>query len=125
MSGLSPVDSRATEVDLTVTKVWSVREAQRYINGELQESYKQSSFDSALGKPMVDLADYMALRTALTARENALREFAEHGLRFDLNPTHDLSYTRTEAGTRAAEFWHQYIKRMDERVRERAQEALK
>jgi hypothetical protein len=80
MSGLSPVDSRATEVDLTVTKVWSVREAQRYINGELQESYKQSSFDSALGKPMVDLADYMAMRSALTARDEALasiRVFAQ------------------------------------------------
>lgn len=54
----------------------------------------------------------------------ALRDFKDHGLRFDLNPTHDLSYVVTEEGRAAAMWWHEYIRRMDKSVRERAATAL-
>lgn len=56
--------------------------------------------------------------------EAALIDYRDHGLRFDLNPTHDLRYAQTEEGRAAAMFWHAYIKDMDECVRRRARNAL-
>jgi len=56
--------------------------------------------------------------------EAALRGFKDDGLRFDLNPTHDLRYAATEEGRAAAMWWHDYIRRMDQSVRERAASAL-
>lgn len=53
----------------------------------------------------------------------ALREFVEdlanHGLRFDLNPTHKFKDMIT-----SETFWHEYAKRMDLETRKRAQSAL-
>lgn len=53
-----------------------------------------------------------------------LEDLRDHGLRFDLNPTHCLTYASTEEGREAALFWHSYIRRMDESIRTRAIEAL-
>lgn len=53
-----------------------------------------------------------------------IRKFVEdlknHGLRFDLNPTHaggDLMKVEV--------FWHDYVRQMNESVRERAAKVLK
>ena len=83
-----------------------------------------SNGEFANGGTFVAVADYAALQSRNAELVEALNDFATHGLRFDLNPTHDLSYVGTDAGNRAAEFWHAYIKRMDESVRERARAAL-
>lgn len=45
-----------------------------------------------------------------------LRDFAERGLRCDLNPTHLLSASKDEIEL----FWAKYLAEQDERVRQRA-----
>jgi hypothetical protein len=47
--------------------------------------------------------------------EAALTDLRDHGLRFDLIPTHRPG---------DEEFWHDYIRRMDNSARERARHAL-
>lgn len=51
--------------------------------------------------------------------EAVLQDIADHGLRFDLNPTHKID-TRDSSEM----FWHAYAKRMDDSIRERAKDAL-
>lgn len=53
------------------------------------------------------------------ARTEALQDMVDNGLRFDLNPTHNMSSLDT-----AEEFWHAYARRMDKALRERARKAL-
>jgi len=53
-----------------------------------------------------------------------VEELRDHGLRFDLSPTHDLRYAQTQEGKDAAQFWHSYIRQMDESIRRRAVGAL-
>lgn len=48
----------------------------------------------------------------------ALEDFAQHGTRHDLNPTH------VRLGEGPAGGWEQYIARMDDSVRQRAAAAL-
>lgn len=55
------------------------------------------------------LRDYLSMR-------DQLMDFARWGMRFDLNPTHNLA--------EAEEFWHDYAQRMQTSVKERATEAL-
>lgn len=45
-----------------------------------------------------------------------VHDLSTHGLRFDLSPTHDLN--------RPEEFWHHYLKRADDSIKERATSAL-
>lgn len=51
---------------------------------------------------------------------NLLQDFANHGLRFDLNPTHMLSGGREES----ERFWHAYFKDANDSLKRRAREAL-
>lgn len=69
----------------------------------------------------------MGLREELDAalsRENYLRillqDFANHGLRFDLNPTHMLSGGWEES----ERFWHAYFKDANDSLKRRARKAL-
>lgn len=57
-----------------------------------------------------------SLKARIAELEAALRDFAEHGLRADLNPTIRLHHQ--------AEDLLAYLKRLDISVRERAQDAL-
>jgi len=54
--------------------------------------------------------------SALASLRAGVQDMVDHGLRFDLTPTHDLGHPE--------EFWHQYAKRMDEAIRERAEAML-
>jgi hypothetical protein len=51
--------------------------------------------------------------------EAALRALAEHGLRCDMNPTHDMSSLDA-----SEEFWHRYLRMLDANVRQLATNAL-
>jgi hypothetical protein len=51
--------------------------------------------------------------------EAALRALAEHGLRCDMNPTHDMSSQESSEA-----FWHEYMLRADKYVRRIASSAL-
>ena len=62
--------------------------------------------------------DYLSKR--ISRLEEGLRDFWEHGTRFDLNPTGGF----TNNGFEIPGGWHDYIKRMDDSVRERAHEIL-
>lgn len=48
-----------------------------------------------------------------------LEDFAKHGTRFDMTPTHIVASEAVER------FWHEYIQRIDDSVSERAHQALK
>lgn len=63
-------------------------------------------------------------QTELESLRKFVRDLRDHGLSFDLTPTHDVRYLLTPEGRVAGEFWHDYIKRMDERIRLRARGAL-
>lgn len=52
--------------------------------------------------------------------EEALIDYRNQGLRFDLNPTLDFNISQTDM----LAWWHQYIRSMDASVRERAENAL-
>ena len=54
--------------------------------------------------------------TRIRSLEDFVFDLMKHGLRFDLNPTHDLSDPER--------FWHGYIRRVEQVIRERAQKAL-
>lgn len=64
----------------------------------------------------------------LAKLREALEDFRDHGLRFDLNPTKKLPITgKIMSHEWAADneaWWHDYIKAMDDRVRQRAADAL-
>jgi hypothetical protein len=66
------------------------------------------------------LSSHAALAARCTALESELKDMAEHGLRFDLNPCHDMTDQNT-----SERFWHSYARRMDEAARDRARAALK
>jgi hypothetical protein len=51
--------------------------------------------------------------------EATLRALAEHGLRCDMNPTHDMSSLDA-----SEEFWHRYLRMLDANVRQLATNAL-
>lgn len=61
---------------------------------------------------------------AALRRENyfriLLQDFAKHGLRFDLNPTHKLNSGWEES----ERFWHAYFKDANDSLKKRAQNAL-
>ncbi len=59
------------------------------------------------------------LQARVNHLEAALRDFQQYGLRCDLNPTHEFGSTMT-----IETFWLDYIKRVDEIVRQRAKTAL-
>jgi hypothetical protein len=66
------------------------------------------------------LSSHAALAARCAALESELKDMAEHGLRFDLNPCHDMTDQNT-----SERFWHSYARRMDEAARDRARAALK
>ena len=82
------------------------------------------------GECITELCDYAdALRAYATELEtrcarlqDELNDMADNGLRFDLNPTHILGGVDCNE---VEQFWHEYAKRMDESIRERAIAALK
>jgi hypothetical protein len=51
--------------------------------------------------------------------EAALKALAEHGLRCDMNPTHDMSSLDA-----SEEFWHRYLRMLDANIRQLATNAL-
>ena len=54
-----------------------------------------------------------------------VQDLANAGLRFDLNPTHRRPIGLPSETLLAVEqFWHQYARRMDDSIRERAKAAL-
>lgn len=55
----------------------------------------------------------------VTDSETLVRDLAENGLRFSLNPCHDMSSLDA-----AEQFWHDYMRRADVQIRERAKAAL-
>jgi len=57
-----------------------------------------------------------AAQAGATRLRECLVDFAENGLRADLSPTHDLDNPE--------EFWHSYIRRVEESVKLRAKQAL-
>lgn len=61
-------------------------------------------------------SDFDALQQRCDRLRGVLEDFVEHGLRADLNPTHDLR--------KPEEFWHSYIRQIEESVRQRAEAAL-
>ena len=77
----------------------------------------QGSTDCAF---LMHVADEIErLRLSATARDELLRDFADYGLRFDLNPTVHLSPVESVHG----DYLH-YIRRMDASVRERARAVI-
>lgn len=63
--------------------------------------------------------NYAQLVDELKRYREALEDFTKHGLRFDLNPAHEMDDEQT-----IEVFWHGYIKRADASIRERAARAL-
>jgi hypothetical protein len=59
-------------------------------------------------------------KTMTNHPEAALRALAEHGLRCDMNPTHDMSSLDA-----SEEFWHRYLRMLDANVRQLATNALR
>jgi hypothetical protein len=48
-----------------------------------------------------------------------LQDMADNGLRYDLNPTHDMSDLDS-----AETFWHSYMRKADTEIRRRAKAAI-
>jgi hypothetical protein len=65
-------------------------------------------------------AEIAELDARISKLEAALKDFAEHGLRCDLNPTMEFKNMTMLYGRMTG-----YLKRADENVRERARRALK
>jgi hypothetical protein len=59
------------------------------------------------------------MQTKSNHPEAALRALAEHGLRCDMNPTHDMSSLDA-----SEEFWHSYLRMLDANIRQLATNAL-
>jgi hypothetical protein len=64
-------------------------------------------------------AKYEAAEAALAEARGLITDLAENGLRFSLNPCHDMS-TKDSIET----FWHGYMRSADEQIRERARTFL-